>query len=95
MGRKNNPQFAVGAYWMSKSFSLSGKSLHGISLWKIVEKQSKGLRILAKMEQLQKGRISYMGNAGLKKQITCADLLKYKAWTYVENVDAVRILYGV
>jgi hypothetical protein len=94
MGRKERPQFAVGAYWIRKASSNGLGRLHGISLWQIIEKQSKGQRVLKKIEQLKKGRMSWGSMEGQTKQMSCADLNKYAAWTYVKNPDVVRTLYG-
>ena len=94
MGRKERPQFAVGAYWLKGHTETRFGTLHGISLWQIVEKQSKGQRILKKIEQLESGRINWGSMEGQTKQISCADLNKFKHWMYVKNPDTVRTLYG-
>ena len=95
MSKKNNLQFSVGAYWI-KDYTKHRLFL-GVSLWKIVYKHRNGDIELEKIQILKPSRKDtiYTGESlGLTKKYTSKELNEYAAWSYVENINTIKVLFG-
>lgn len=84
---------SIGAYWLCMPTPRFEK-MHGVSLWKIVDKQSKGWRKLEKVEMLKEYYIGANNRNGIIKTFTCNQLDSSARWIYVKDPATVRALYG-